>query len=109
MSKYNYMIFDDDQKGSKVLCIYTDNGNKEVNFVPIAEIINASKYETRLINDFIEMYISVFESLVKETEDGMIKGPEAKEWDLKDWIDDILYWRENQKVRKYYKQDKFLK
>lgn len=104
MSKYNYVIIDNDQKGSKVLCIVADSGNKG-NFVPIAEIINFRKYEMSLINDFIEMYINVFESLTKETEDGMIKGPEAKEWDLKDWMDDILYWRENHKVRKYYKQD----
>ena len=101
MSKYKYMIIPDDEENKKDVCLVVEANNEQgYCFKPIARILKVDQYEDSIIENFIAMYITIFEELAEETENGDIIASVMKEWDLDQWMDDILYWKKYKKIRR---------
>lgn len=101
MSKYKYMIIPNDEGNKKDVCLVVEANNEQgYCFKPIARILKVDQYEDSIIENFIAMYIAIFEELIEETEEGNIIAPVMKEWDLDQWMDDILYWKKYKKIKR---------
>ena len=101
MSKYKYMVISKDEENKKDVCLVVEANNEHgYCFKPIARILKVDQYEDSIIENFIAMYMTVFEELTEETENGNIIAPEMKEWDLDQWMDDILYWKKYKKIKR---------
>ena len=101
MSKYKYMIISNDEENKKDVCLIVEADNEQgYCFKPIARILKVDQYEDSIIENFIAMYVAIFEEFAEETEGGNIIAPEMKEWDLDQWMDDILYWKKYKKIKR---------
>lgn len=101
MSKYEYVIISKDEENKKDVCLVTEANNEQgYCFKPIARILKVDQYENSIIENFIAMYIAIFEEFAKETEEGNIIAPVMQEWDLDQWMDDILYWKKYKKIKR---------
>lgn len=101
MSKYEYVIIPKDEENKKDVCLVVEATNEQSYcFKPIARILKVDQYENSIIENFIAMYIAIFEEFAEETEEGNIIAPEMREWDLDQWMDDILYWKKYKKIKR---------
>ena len=101
MSKYKYIIISKDEENEKDICLVVEANNEQgYGFKPIARILKVDQYENLIIENFIAMYIAIFEDFAEETEDGNIIAPVMREWDLDQCMDDILYWRKYKKIKR---------
>lgn len=101
MSKYKYMIISNDEENKKDICLVVEADNEQgYCFKPIARILKVGQYENSIIDSLIAMYIAIFEEFAEETEEGNIIAPEMKEWDLDQWMEDILYWKKYKKIKR---------
>lgn len=101
MSKYEYVIIPKDEENKKDVCLVIEAKNEQgYCFKPIARILKVDQYENSIIENFIAMYIAIFEEFAKETKEGNIITPVMQEWDLDQWMDDILYWKKYKKIKR---------
>jgi len=95
------MIIPNDEENKKDVCLIVEANNEQgYCFKPIARILKVDQYEDSIIESFIAMYVAIFEEFTEETEEGNIIAPEMKEWDLDQWMDDILYWKKYKKIKR---------
>lgn len=101
MSKYEYMVVSKDEENKKDICLVVEANNEQgYCFEPIVRILKVDQYENSIIENFIAMYIAIFEEFAEEREDGKIIAPAMKEWNLDQWMDDILYWKKYKKIKR---------
>lgn len=83
MSKYEYIIIPKDEENKTDVCLVIEADNEQgYCFKPIARILKVDQYKNSIIENFIAMYIAIFEDFAEETENGNIIAPAMREWDL---------------------------